>query len=314
MSSSSPTTIRALSIPTPGQALWNQREKIAEAAKRIRALSEAIGRVSDFSLYQWVGIFAFALEFRPDLILELGRATGNSTCCFLEVANSLGGADACKLISLCMTSIWSKQTLPRIEKIVSPSWLAAAEIRRCNILDEDLSAEIGAAKRFLLFWDAHGFEIAEWVLCKVLPCLTAKPHLVVMHDVLDLRYAPDMRPYGERVVWRGQNSTSEAYFCLGNVLSNVAQAISVVDFSTRNALPLHSADESLYSEVLSDANKAAALKELLGEDLFASPAHWLWFTLNEAPGELSFPRFLGKPRNISARQRVLNSWRKLRDR
>jgi hypothetical protein len=309
-----PTAIRLSPIITPGQALWNQRENISAAIRRIRSLSDAIGTQHDFSLYQWIGISAFALEFRPDLILELGRLTGNSTCCFLEVASRLGSAIACKLISFCLSDEWFKSTLPRIETLVPREWFAPGDMRQCDILDQDLSSELRAAKRCLIFWDAHGFEIAEWVLGKTLPCLTSIPHIVVMHDLSDLRYTPEMRVYGEKRLWQGRNNSQDAYFCLGHVISNVGQAISVVDFSTRNGLPLHSADESFQMELANDPNKAAVLRELLGADLFARPASWFWFTLNEAPGEVTFPRFKRGPRDTSSQNHSLDSWRTVRQR
>jgi hypothetical protein len=74
-------------LPTPATALWNQRGAIAAMRDHFEKMSAAIGHPTDLNLYQWAELGAFALEFRPDLILELGRELGNSTCCFIEVAN-----------------------------------------------------------------------------------------------------------------------------------------------------------------------------------------------------------------------------------
>ena len=73
---------------TPAQAYWNQRHIIHQCQSRWKKLAEAVGSLSDLSLYQWAQMGAFALEFKPELILELGRLYGNSTCVFLEVVNS----------------------------------------------------------------------------------------------------------------------------------------------------------------------------------------------------------------------------------
>ncbi|MFQ5696580.1 MAG: hypothetical protein ACE5HB_11365, partial [Terriglobia bacterium] len=74
---------------SPGHALWNQRHAVASLLERFRGLSAAVDRPTTFSFPQWAQVAAYTLEFKPDLILELGRERGNSTCCFLEVANQL---------------------------------------------------------------------------------------------------------------------------------------------------------------------------------------------------------------------------------
>jgi cephalosporin hydroxylase len=48
---------------------------------------------------------AAVLEFKPDLILELGRAMGNSTAAFTNAANLLGPS-ACRVLSLCLSYEW----------------------------------------------------------------------------------------------------------------------------------------------------------------------------------------------------------------
>lgn len=304
---------------------------IAALRERFERLSAAVGRPTDLNLYQWGEFAAFALEFRPDLIVELGRGLGNSTCCFIEVANRLGGASTCRVVSLCLSEDWFTSTVPRLKGIVSPEWFAPAEIKVANLLSYDIKALLRGAQRPLVLWDAHGFEIAEWVIGKLLPELVGKPHLVLMHDMSDTRYEIPSPEYGETGVWKGTNASSPAFW-LGNVFSRVAQAISIVDFASRNRLPLHSGAESLHAEIASDPARTASLRELLGEELFSLQAHWYWFTLNEAPAKLYFPRCslsrkaaapgdgeyqperLWREVEQSAGWKVLNAWRSVRDR
>ena len=167
-------------LRTPGQALWDQRQPLAALRSRLNSLSQAVDRPVDLSITQWVQIAAFTLDFRPDLIIELGREFGNSTCCFLEIANHLGGAKACLLLSLCLSDSWSVRTVPRLRNLVPKEWFAPADIRRVNLLDFDFKAELENCQRPLIFWDAHGFEVAECVLGSVLPHLlkkgTSRPH------------------------------------------------------------------------------------------------------------------------------------------
>jgi hypothetical protein len=283
---------------SPGQALWNQRETIAALRDRFKALRAAVGRPTDLNLYQWAEFAAFALEFRPDLIIELGRELGNSTCCFIEVAHQLGGAKACRIFSLCLSNRWFTSTVPRLKAVVPREWFTPAQIEVCNMLGYDITPVLANAKRCLILWDAHGFDIAEWVLGKLLPQLVDKPHLVLMHDMSDTRFEVASPEYGEQGIWQGTDETiwrgTKAIapaFWLGHIFSRVPQAISIVDFASRNQLPLHSAAESLHTEIANDPARMAALKKLLcdGDELFSLQAHWYWFTLNEASPALSFP-------------------------
>ncbi len=279
---------RRRTVASPGEALWKQRQKIASLQHGFRALSTCVGRPGDLALYQWIQIAAFALEFRPDLVIELGRGYGNSTCCFLEVANQLGGATACRLLSFDLSDDWSRITVPRLKGIVPPNWFAPAEIQNGNILDYDFSSSVDKAKRCFLFWDAHGFDVAEYVLGNLLPRLATRPHVVAIHDLGDPRYEEPPRQYGELGLWKGEDGV--ASFWLGGVFSSMSEAISLLDFSSRNSLPLHATGESLQSEIARYPESVATFRAMLADDCFSLGAGWFWFTLAEAPGPLTFPR------------------------
>lgn len=290
MSPPNPTREKQILITSPGEALWNQREAIAASRERLKALSQAVGRPTSLTIDQWAQIAAFALDFRPDLIIELGRDVGNSTCCFLEVANRLGGSRACKLVSLCLSDAWLKETVPRLKRLVPEEWFAPGDIRTVNILDFDFRTVLEQCQRPLIFWDAHGFEIAECVLGGVLPNLVNKRHRVLMHDLSDIRYSHPPREYGDLGLWKGENASYPSFW-LGHIWSRVAQAISILDFTNRNNLPLHSADESLHQVFADDAGKLAELRSLLGGDMVSLQGHWFWFSLDEGSGKFTFPRF-----------------------
>jgi len=290
------TTHGAL-IVYPAEAFWNQRESLAASQERIRALSAAIGRPGDFSLAQWAQIAAFTQEFRPDFILELGRGTGNSTACFTEVAHHLGGAEQCKVLSLCLSESWRNESVPKISKIVPPEWFVPLETLERDILRFDIASRLGSAQRVAVLWDAHGFEVAEWVLGELLPKIAFKPHIVMMHDLSDLRYCSPERKYGSEGLWKGTSAGDQSMW-LGDVYSRVAQSISIIDFKTRNKIPLHSGDESFFGKYESDLEKKNALERMLGKDLFQLNSHWFWFTLAEAGGELTYPKFEIPPRPV----------------
>lgn len=70
---------------TPGQALASQFDAIRGNLDRWTWLIDTMQRPGDLAPHQWISLAAFALDFQPDLIIELGRGYGNSTAMFLEV-------------------------------------------------------------------------------------------------------------------------------------------------------------------------------------------------------------------------------------
>jgi hypothetical protein len=276
---------------TPGKAYWRQRYAVASSRQRLLALSEAVGRLSDLALYQYAQFFAATMEFAPDLVLELGRYRGNSTCVFTEAVNQLPGSSSRRVVSLCNSPHWHRITKPKVQRLVPSAWFSPLQAIRGDILEFDFSETVARAQRVLLFWDAHGFDIAECVLSSILPLLKDKPHIVLMHDMSDVRYVPDsLREYGERGLWKGENAT-DARLRIGTVDSAVAQSIAMLDFSSRNRITWDSADHSFDLELNRVPGRVEEMRSLLGDDFFALQGHWFWFTLNEHEGPFTFPRF-----------------------
>lgn len=270
---------------TPGQAYWNQRFALRECSDRIRALSETVDNTVSCTLVQLAQFFVMAREFAPDLIIELGRGSGNSTCAFLEAANQL--SSACRIVSICESPCWRQVTASRLLPLVGSSWFEPLQAVEGNILTFDFAPLVADAKKILLFWDAHGFEMAECVLGKLLPLICSKKHIVLTHDMSDLRYCGEVDPDGAYPLWTG-DLNADGRFCIGNVCSKVPQAISILDFVTRNHLTLESADHSIHTTIANDKEKHAEMQAVLG-DLYSPNAHCFWFTLNEHPGPYKFP-------------------------
>ncbi len=277
-----------MAIASPAQALWQQRHQLARHAPRLRQLIEAVKRGVDFNPYQWAQIMACTLEFQPDLILELGRDYGNSTCCFLEAAELLHPSRSCRVVSRCFSDYWYTTTAPKLRALCSPSWFARGDIQQGDILAMDFAPLLEGRERVLLLWDAHGFEIAEHLLTRLMPLLATRAHLVLVHDMSDSRYELSTNEYDNNGLWKGERCVG-GYYRLGHVQTCVAQAVSILDFTGRNHLEFHSAAESLHQELGSDPAKRQELECLLGNDLFSLQAHWFWFSLNEATGPLVFP-------------------------
>ena len=285
------TPISSKEAVTPAQAYWNQRHALADFRPRAEALQVAVGGLSNLSPFQWGQLFAMAMEFKPDVILELGRGLGNSTCVFTEAANRLG---SCSVISLDNGNSWVTDTLPKISGIVPPTWFSPLQADLADILTFNYEEVFENKERVLVFWDAHGFTIAECVLGGILPLLKDKAHLVIMHDLSDARYAGDesTKPYGKNGLWKGENA-EEKRVLLGHISSAVAQSVAIVDFTSRNELTLQSADHDLQTGL--DPAQQEEMRELAGDQLYSLSAHWFWFSLNEKDRQFTFPVFVPPP-------------------
>lgn len=271
----------------PGLAYWNQRAALDSGRDRIRTLMHAVNHPSDLMAHQWAQLMATGLDFAPDLIIELGRGRGNSTCAFTEVSDMTGGRT--RVLSLCMSDSWEKETLPRLTPVVTPDWFKPLQTLRTDILQFDYRNAIAGARRVLIFWDAHGFDVAECVLGEILPLVAPLEHLVIMHDMSDSRYGAEYQlEYGDYGIWKG-NNWSGPRVKIGNIDSAVEQSIAAIDFTTRNHLTLDSADHSIHTDLTDE--QRGEMSRVLGE-MFSTQAHWFYFSLNERPGPYKFPKFV----------------------
>jgi hypothetical protein len=274
-------------ITNPAQSLLKNQKMLSDHKPEIEDLIQAVGRTGDLFPSQWIQLISFIYEFRPDFILELGRGYGNSTCAFNEVCQ-LMKPDRCSVVSLCLSTDWDKNTTPNLRKVVSPDWFNPLTTLNENILTFDFEKVMKGKERIVIFWDAHGFDIAEIMLGKILPLIKDRANLIIMHDLSDARYIGDAaRFYGENRIWKGKNDWSGPRLQLGHISSCVEQAIAAIDFCSRNKLTLHSSDESYYTEI--NDTQMEGLVTVLGADFVSRNGHWFWFSLNEAPVELTFP-------------------------
>lgn len=296
---------------SPGQAYWNQRLVLAREREPLVALLQAVANHGDFMPIQGGQLLATALEFKPDLILELGRGQGNSTCVFTQAANLLK-PQPCQVCSLCLANAWRRKAVPNVRRLVTESWFEPLKAFQADILRFPFEARLRGFDRILVFWDAHGFEVAECVLGEIMPLIAERPHFVVMHDLSDARYCGSKPSYRQTGLWKGGNDADAARVRLGHIDTGVEQAIAALDFTSRNNVGLYSVDHDLHEVIGNDEQKVAEMRRLLGDEFFSLVGHWFYFSLNERPGPYSFPRF-SKPRpEAPVLARIKDAWRILR--
>jgi len=255
------------------EALLAQRERVRGDAPLLMQLREAVGAPASLTAAQWLQLYAFALELRPDLIVELGRGNGNSTCVFTQAAAALPRTEVVS-IGFDTEQAWTAQTAPRLRGLVSGEWFAPLQVRHEDILAVDFADVFGRAPgRVLLFWDAHGVDLGAFVLSLALPLLEGREHVVAVHDVTDGRHEDPgpayVRADGLPSVWQGP------------LVSPFRELVPLYDFLSRNRLPFETAAASL------DRRRAELAAAYAGADPYPlEGGHWMWFAVEPPPGRL----------------------------
>jgi hypothetical protein len=271
----------------------HQAEHIATNADCLRGMFEIVGDPNSLKLHQWVHFYALTMEYQPDLIIEFGRGYGNSTCLFGEALSHMDGER--RLISLCLSDCWERTTLPKLERMKDREWLARIDARTIDVRDVDYAEVVGGAKRVLVLWDAHGFDVADCVLAKLMPLIGEREHFVIMHDISDVRYAGNPLEYHGLPFWRGQEKEwhgESARLYLDWMDTAVEQSIVAIDFATRNRIELESADHRVNCDICQDSALLEKLRKTYPSDFFKTTNHWAYFTLNKAPPPYTYPRAL----------------------
>jgi hypothetical protein len=136
----------------------------------------------DLPLDAWFELHRTVVGFHPDLILELGRGWGNSTCVLTEAAHSC----AAEVVSIGFDSerAWEQHTAPRLLPHMGSEWFAPLTVIQGDITTTDFRPFLARRNRVVVFWDAHGIDVASAVLTHVLPHLPQE-NLVIVDDVWD---------------------------------------------------------------------------------------------------------------------------------
>jgi hypothetical protein len=269
-----------------GTALAHQRDEIIGDSGRIQFLSSLVNASADLNIGQWAQLYAMALEFRPDLILDLGRGHGNSTCLFTEAAHKLG---ASRVVSIGFRDdhAWAARTEPALRNALPTGWFEPLTIIDQDVKRIDCSVLYGEASSVLVFWDMLGYGVTRHILDHVLPPLASREHLVIVKDVTDGRY----------------HAVDGAYRSAG-LLSTCSEVGALGAFLLRNEITYQTAEHSMRVWRDNHPEESAALESAWSADapkpgpLEASD--WIYFQLPDVvrptPGIVQRLRDLVEPR------------------
>jgi hypothetical protein len=157
------------------RGLASRREAVEERFALMHRLVDS--PPLDLPIENWTELYDLTLAFRPDVILELGRGWGNSTCVFTEAAGLVGS----RVFSIGFDSehAWETRSAPRLGQVVDADWFAPLTVLHDDITTLDFEPLLLGSTRTLVYWDAHGGDVAEAVLGRLLPALPAENKVVV---------------------------------------------------------------------------------------------------------------------------------------
>jgi hypothetical protein len=244
-------------------------------------------------LGNWVQLYAVCLDFAPDLIIEVGRGYGNSTCVFTEAANRLSDT---KVVSIGNDSdrAWNTGTVPRLRRLVSTNWFEPLEVREEDAFKIDFSKICSFGTAILFFWDAHGSQLATHILANLMPQLKNKRNVTLVHDISDARYDDNLT----RSYFRADGLPQ---FWLGDLVGPFEELIPLYDFLSRNRIIYDTPRRSLSRKFATNLAKRDELANCWGLNfLDDSPLELgglLYFDLNNRHNEgqaqeMVFPEFI----------------------
>ena len=256
-------------------SFWNHRKELVDSKERLRQLCEAVNRPIDLEFHEWFKLYALVLEFSPDLIIELGRGYGNSTCIFTEAVNKSGKGEVVS-IGYDSEHCWEQKTIPSLQNLVSPQWHDKLTIIHKDIMKIDFTEIIQPAKRVLLFWDAHGGDLGKYILTHIFPLLQKKEHLIIVHDITDNgNYVPPIENDGPKK------------FRIDNFESPFEEIIPLFDYLSSNDIQYDTLRESvtrfLEENEQTSPDKSTELKNTwdeLGGDRPLMESHQIYFDIN----------------------------------
>ena len=213
--------------------------KDAWILEQIDRVLEIVGSPNELTRLQAYTLAAIADARCPDVILDLGTGLGNSAAVFGTLCPTA------KTYTFDIDNKWTRITLPKVKKY---GFAPNVEPVVGDMTKLDFSTFVGNAKSVVVFWDAHGFAIADLVLAHILPIIADRQHIVLCHDVSYVNKT--FLDYDGKTIWRGTDAyylpnSNMSYVVAGWAMSIAEQVISIFDFCARNEMNFHSVDVAM---------------------------------------------------------------------
>ena len=222
-------------------ALASEINFLEHSAHELREILEKINDPTTFSLSQALCLTALIRSRKPDILIDLGTGNGNSAAIAAYAFETI--QSAAKVHTFDIDRSWLEDAGPKLPDSIGTHVVS----HKGDLTLFDFGPLLVHSKSAIVFWDAHGHEIAEKVLSEIMPKIWQLPHIVLCHDISDNRFqSREQRAYGNRPPWRGMNYYYRAeptnYVNVGHFQTIVDQVIPIMDFCFRNSVDLQSCD------------------------------------------------------------------------
>lgn len=229
-----------------GEAITAKIDLLEEIGGKLASTLATLNDPVNFSLPQALSLAALIGHIRPDVVIDLGTGRGNSAATAATALNAAGLPPQVKVHTFDLAPNWAEHAAPHL----SPEVNARVVPQVGDLTKFDFAALLGGAQAVVLFWDAHGHDIADKVLAQIMPMIASKRHVVLCHDIVDARLWPmEAKRYGTKPLWRGMshfyNVHQTDYLVLGWAASIADQIIPIMDFCARNGTELQSCDQEV---------------------------------------------------------------------
>lgn len=230
------------------KALMNYADKSPQGLDAVKTVLDAVNSPNELSYPQGCVLAAVCDLYRPDVILDIGTGHGNSAAVF---SASRPGVP---VYTFDLSHQWRDRILDRVSSLG-----IGGNVRPMvgDLTKTDFTDIIGNARSVVVFWDAHGYDIAEHILGHVMPLIADRSHIVLCHDMSDARTLDStFKEYKGKPMWRGgRGEDTTAYFTVSWVQSLVEQVIPILDFCWRNDVELKSVDFDTFLSTSEDERK-----------------------------------------------------------
>ena len=139
--------------------------RVSDLHARFARLAALVAAPNDLPLDHWFCLYEHAIAAQPDLLLEVGRGYGNSTVVLTEAAHALRA----RVVSVGFDEppAFENSTWPKLAPALGDSWRAPLTVIQGDVRDYLPPS----CERCFLFWDAHGPEVADAMLGRLIPAL-----------------------------------------------------------------------------------------------------------------------------------------------
>lgn len=243
-------------------------------------------------------LFGMMLDFKPDIIIELGRGPGNSTFVFNRY---------CQLHRECEFHSFGLEDWDREIAILSEKF-AEFDTSHINLHHMDLrlfdyETIINSDKRCVVFFDAHGYDATDATFSLIFPLLKDRQHLIVVDDIWDGRYdyqtdvggRPNSakwsnRGYHGKSLWNGPKLPITSTIRLGHLESLYEEVVLLYDFACRNNLPVHTFRHAFEMWRTEEPEEYETFNSAMEDLVNPDEEYLVYLSLDEADiAELTFP-------------------------